>query len=322
MDRRQFCISMASVLPALCPGYARAAKLGDQPIVLVVPFSPGGNLDMVARVVSPALSEILGVSVVVENKPGAGGVIGAGYVSRSTPDGHTLLVTTPNAITVAPLMTTAAYSLANFAAVGQIAWASLVVVVHPESRFQTIEALLDEARRNPGTVAIGHAGLGTTNNIAMLSLEGAAQCRFTAVPYKGSAPALTDLMGRQTDAVIDQLTSSLSFIKSGKLKALAVLTAQRDPLLPQVPTIAEAGLSGFSAQTETGLLAPAGTPKAIIEQLNAALLQALDRQKLRDLLQTAGCTAAPSSPGDFQRLLEEQNRKARDLHAEGKLTAG
>lgn len=320
MDRRQFCISTMGMLFVPYPGIASAARLTEQPISLVVPFSPGGNLDTVARIISPMLSEILGVSVVVENKPGAGGVIGASHVSRSAPDGHTLLVTTPNAITVAPLMTSAPYTLADFTAVGQIARASLVVVVHPKSRFQTIGDLLDHARKNPGTVTMGHAGLGTTNHLAILALEESAQCKFTAVAYKGSSPALTDLMGQQTDVVIDQLTSSLSFIKSGKLKALAVLTAQRDSLLPDIPTISEAGLTGFSAQTETGLLAPADTPTDIIDQLNAALLQVLGNSKVHDLLQAAGGTAAPSPPGDFQKLLEDQNQKARNLHAQGKLT--
>lgn len=321
MNRRNFCMALASMVPGLYTGAVFSASLKSNPIRLVVPFSPGGNLDTVARAVAPTLAEILGVSVVVENKPGAGGVIGAAEVARAKPDGHTLLVTTPNAVTVAPLMTKTSYSLQDFTAIGSIAWASLVVVVNPQGRFKTMEALLDAARKNPGSVTMGHAGLGTTNNIALLGLEEAAGCQFTAVPYKGSAPALTDLLGNQLDAVIDQLTSSMPNIAAGKLKALAVMTTDRDPFLPDVPTLAEAGIKDFTATTETGLMAPAGTPDDIIQQLNKALNQAAVSEKVKTVLANVGSTAAPSSPAEFQRVLDNQAVNAQALHQKGKLTA-
>lgn len=322
MNRRSFCIAVASAVPAIYAGKALSASLSNEPITLIVPFSPGGNLDTVARSVAPTLADILGVSVVVENKPGAGGVIGAAQVARAKPDGHTLLVTTPNALTVAPLMTKTSYTLKDFTAIGSIARASLVVVVNPQGRFQTMGALLEVARNHPGSVTVGHAGLGTTNNVALLGLEEAADCRFTAVPYKGSAPALTDLLGNQIDVVIDQITSSMSNIVAGKLKALAVMTADRDPFLPNVPTLAETGVKGFTATTETGLMAPAGTPDTIVQQLNKALNEAAGSEKVKSVLANAGSTAAPSTPAEFQRVLDNQAQSAQVLHQKGRLTTG
>jgi len=309
------------MVPVVYTGNVFAAGLKNEPITLIVPFSPGGNLDTVARSIAPTLAEKLGVSVVVENKPGAGGVIGAAQVARAKPDGHTLLVTTPNAVTIAPLMTKTSYTLKDFVAVGSIAWASLVIVVNPKGRFKTIEELLEAARKDPDSVTMGHAGLGTTNDIALIGLEEAAGCKFTAVPYKGSAPAITDLLGNQIDAVIDQLTSSMTSIAAGKLQALAVMTAERDPYLPDVPTLAEAGVPNFTAVTETGLLAPAGTPDAIVHQLNKALNEAALSAKVKSVLANVGSTAAPSSPDEFQRVLDNQAQNGEALQQKGRLTA-
>lgn len=323
MDRRQFCAA-AGLAPALLAAATQARAQGlknGQPIALVVPFSPGGNLDTVARAVAPELGAALGMSVVVENKPGAGGVIGASQVARAAPDGHTLLVTTPNAITVAPFMVSTDYTLKNFAAVGGLGSASQVVEVNPKGRFQTMAQLLDQARQQPGAVTMGHSGLGTTNHIALLKLEEAAGCQFTAVPFKGSAPAIAALLGSQIDAMVDQVTSSYANIKAGKLRGLVVLSAERDRFLPDVPTLAEAGVSGFTSMTQSGLVAPAGTPDGIIRQLNAALNQALQAATVRDRLHNSGSVALVTTPAQWQQLLAAELETARALHAQGKLAA-
>ncbi|MBV7485001.1 tripartite tricarboxylate transporter substrate binding protein [Bordetella sp. BOR01] len=325
MDRRRFCAA-AGMAPALLAGAAPAraqspAFNNGQPIVLVVPFSPGGNLDTVARAVAPELGAALGMPVVIENKPGAGGVIGASLVARAAPDGHTLLVTTPNAITVAPFMVDTDYTLKNFAAVGGLGSASQVVAVNPKGRFQTMAQLLDEARRHEDAVTVGHSGLGTTNHIALLRLEEASHCHFTAVPFKGSAPAITALLGGQIDAIVDQVTSSYANIRAGKLRGLAVLSAERDRFLPDVPTLAEAGVGGFTSMTQSGLVAPAGTPSDTIKQLNAALNQALQAATVRERLHGSGSVALVVTPGQWQRILAAELETARALDAQGKLAA-
>ncbi|MCD0504558.1 tripartite tricarboxylate transporter substrate binding protein [Bordetella petrii] len=323
MDRRQFCMA-AGLAPVLMGAATRVRAQGlkkGQPITLIVPFSPGGNLDTVARAVAPELGAALGMSVVIENKPGAGGVIGASLVARAAPDGHTLLVTTPNAITVAPFMVDTGYTLKNFAAVGGLGAASQVVEVNPQSRFQTMAQLLEHARSEDGAVTIGHSGLGTTNHIALLKLEEAAGCRFTAVPFKGSAPAITALLGRQIDAIIDQVTSSYANIQAGKLRGLAVLSAEHDRFLPKVPTLAEAGVTGFTSMTQSGLVAPAGTPADTIQQLNTALNQALKAGAVLDRLHNSGSVALAITPRQWQQVLAAELDTARALHDQGKLAA-
>lgn len=323
MDRRSFCAA-AGLAPALMamarPAASQTLKSG-QPIVMVVPFAPGGNLDTVARAVAPELGARLDRTVVIENKPGAGGVIGASMVARAAPDGHTLLVTTPNALTVAPLMVKTDYTLKDFAAVGGLGSASQVIATHPNSGLKTMRQLLDKARNQDGAVTIGHSGLGTTNHIALLRLEGAAKCRFTAVPFKGSGPAIAALLGGQIDAIIDQVTSSYSNIKAGKLIGLTVLSGERDRFLPDIPTLAEAGIQGFTSLTQCGLVAPAGTPSPVIDQLNAALNHALQADAVLDRLHNSGSVALPGSPKQWQDILDAEQKTANTLHAEGKLAA-
>lgn len=323
MHRRQFCAA-AALAPAMFvltkPSAAQSLKT-DQPIVLVVPFAPGGNLDTVARAVAPELGTKLGRNVVIENKPGAGGVIGASMVARATPDGHTLLVTTPNALTVAPFMVKTDYTLKHFAPVGGLGSSSQIVAVHPNSEFNTMQQLLDKATSKNGAVTVGHSGLGTTNHIALLRLEQATGARFTAVPFKGSAPAITALLGGQIDAIIDQVTSSSANVKAGKFRGLAVLSDKRDRFLPDVPTLAQAGVGDFTSLTQSGLVAPAGTPAPIIDELNKALNEALQADAVRNRLHHAGSIALEISPRQWQDILTAEWETAKTLHDQGKLAA-
>lgn len=300
------------------PALARAGK----PVTLVVPFAPGGNLDVVARAIVPALEASLGRNVIVDNRPGAGGVIGATLVSRAEPDGSTLLVTTPNAIVVLPRMTRTGFSLASFSPVGLVSSTALVLVVKGgDARFKDVGALLAFARANPGKLSAGHAGPGTTNHMATMQLEDAAGIRLTEVPYKGSAPALVDLMGGQIDLVVDQLSSSAPHIQSGALRALAVMSRERDAMLPTVPTLREAGLANFEATTATGLLAPAGTPVAVVSDINAALRKALAEGSVKSRLLSVGSMAKGSTPAEFLALLQRENARAQTLAAAGRLKA-
>lgn len=323
MNRRRMLAQMLAIGAApMMMTTARAQALPNKPVTLIVPFAPGGNLDVVARAVAPALEQQLGRNVIVDNRPGAGGVIGASAVARAEADGSMLLVTTPNAIVVLPRMTKANYKLASFAPVGLVSTTALVVVVKGnDTRFKDVRALLDFAKKNPGKVASGHAGPGTTNHMATLQLEDAAGIKLNQVPYKGSAPALVDLLGGQIDMVVDQLTSSAPHIQSGALRAIAVMSRDRDPALPNVPTLREAGLANFDATTATTLLAPAGTPAAVVETINTALRKALAEEQVKTRLLTVGSLARSSTSKEVADRLAQEDARAQTLAASGRLKA-
>ena len=322
MNRKNWMTKAAGLAFAVLATVASAQPFPSKPITLIVPFAPGGNLDVVARTLAPAMERALGQTVVVDNKAGAGGALGAALVARAPADGHTLLVSTPNALVVLPQMTKTSYKLDNFQPVGLAATTALVIVVKgSDARFKDIAALLDYIRANPGKSSMGHAGLGTTNHVALMQMEDAARLKLNIIPYKGGAPALVDLIGGQVDAVLDQLSSSAPHIQSGALRALAVLSRERDPALPNVPTLREAGLTDFDASTAAGLLAPAGTPAAVIEVLNAALRKALAEDAVRTRLAGVGSVARPSSAQEFGQLLNQEDTRAQALAKAGKLKA-
>lgn len=294
----------------------------QNPINLIVPFPPGGNLDTVARIIAPPLSQLLGKPVIVQNRAGAGGIVGATEVARAEADGYTLLITTPNAIAVLPQMIKAGYKVESFRAVGLVATTSLVLVVKGnDSRFKNAASFLDYARANPKKLSVGYAGIGTTNHLALMQLEDASHSNFIGVAYKGSGPALIDLLGGQIDAMVDQLTSSIAHINNGGLRALAVLSRERDSLLNGTPTIREAGLPDFEATTSTGLLAPANTPGLIVDALHSALAKVLADPEVKKRLLEVGSVARPSTPQQFQQLLEDEDKRARVLAKAGKLKA-
>jgi tripartite-type tricarboxylate transporter receptor subunit TctC len=296
------------------------AQLAAKPITLLVPFAAGGNLDLVARIIAPAMTKALGQTVVVQNKAGAGGAIAAAEIARSEPDGSSLLVTTPNAITVVPQMVTTSYDLNSFVSVGLVSSTSLVVVVNAEKgKFKDMQSLLAYAKQNPGKVAMAHSGIGTTNHMGVMQLQQTAGVEFNIVAYKGSGPAILDLLGGQVDVMVDQMSSSLANIQTGKFIALTVLSSQRDPLLPNVPGTREVALLGLDSSTTTGLLAPAKTPKATIEQLNVALNRVLGDDEVKAQLLKVGSIAQPGPPSAFTNLLIKEDEQAKALARAGKL---
>lgn len=295
------------------------AAYPEKPITMIVPFSPGGNLDITARIVAPALEKILKARIVVINKPGAGGIIGANQVARSAPDGYTMLVTTPNAIAVAPFMAATDYKPEDFQAVGLIASTPLVVDVAAGSPHQTIQDLIKYACDNPGKLTVGHSGIGTTNYVAMIKLQQITKCAVNPIAYKGSAPALVDLAGGQLDAVVDQLSSSANLIEGGKLKALAVMTGQRVPALKDVPTLAESGIKGLDESTRTGILLPKGVPADIVKKLNDAVLRAASDDTVKTAMGNIGSMAESSTPQAFTDLISNETEVARRLDQAGQL---
>ncbi len=309
---------------ALLPGIGRAQQgYPNKPITMIVPFAPGGNLDVTARIVGAQMSQLLGQPITVENRAGAGGAIGHQALARANPDGYTLLVTANGSFTITPRLRpgTRPFAPGEFAPIGMIGVTPLVLEVNASGRFKTLKEFLAYAKANPGKITVGHAGNGTTNHIALLQLEEAAGIKLNIVPYKGSNPALSDLLGGQIDAVADQLPSSMNHLRSGSLVALGIMTPKRAPDLPDVPTFAESGLSNFDVSTASGLLAPANTPLPIINTLNKALNQALTTKDVEGRLLGLGSQPTPMSPAQFRDFLMSEDAKAEALVKRGVLTA-
>jgi hypothetical protein len=306
-----------------CSFWAGAQTYPNKTITLIVPFAPGGNIDVVARSIAPSLAKATGQSVVVENKAGAGGSIGSAYVARAEPDGYTLLVATTNTISVLPYMLkTPPYKPDGFEPVSLAAVTPLVLVVRKDDkRFPNAKALLQAAKSTPGLVSVGHAGQGTSNHIAILRMEDATKASFNVIPYKGSAPALTDLMGGQIDFVVDQITSSKPFVDSGSLRILAVLSKERDPALPDSPTLREAMGVDLDASTTAGILAPLGTPTSVVKSLNASLRKAIDDSGVRGRLRVLGSTAKSSTPQEWAAMLSQESNNSQALVQAGKIKA-
>ena len=302
---------------------ASAQNYPSKSITLVAPFAPGGNVDIVARALAQSLSQTLGQSVTVDNRAGAGGSIGSSYVSHADPDGYTLLVATTNTISVLPYMLkNPPYQPNQFQPVGLAAISPLIMVVRADdNRFPNAGALIAAAKKSPGLVSVGHSGLGTSNNIAILRIEDTAKVNFNVIPYKGSAPALTDLIGGQLDFMIDQLSSSKPFIDSGKLKILAVLSKERDPSTPTAPTFLEATNIDVQANTISGLLAPPKTPASIIGVLNSALVKAAQDPTYKARLIAVGSIPKSSTPQVWADALDQEARNSEKLVQAGKLKA-
>ncbi len=309
---------------ALC--LASAAALGDawpaKPVKIVVPFAPGGNLDVTARLLAESMAKQLGQPFVVENRAGAGGALGSEVVAKALPDGYTLVAGTSATTIVSPLLIpNAPYGLASFAPVGMMAITPLLLEVPATSPHADFKAFLAYARANPGRITIGHSGNGTTNHIAILQLREALKVDWVVVPYKGSGPALIDLVGGQIDSMVDQTSSSLPQIQGGKLRALAVGTRTRIADLPGVPTLQELGLKDFEAVTPSGLLAPASTPAEIVKTLNAALNKALADPAIAKRLAELGSEVRPMSAAEFGKFLREEEGKLKALVKAGVLKA-
>jgi tripartite-type tricarboxylate transporter receptor subunit TctC len=307
-----WCLVGASA--ALAQGYPA------KPVRIIVPFAPGGNVDITARLVAPGLQEALGQPVVVENKPGAGGTIGADQVAKATPDGYTLLMGSNSTFSVAPsLYPRNPYNpLRDFAPVASIASAPFVLVVGPSQAAKSARELVAQAKAAPRKLTMSSAGTGSSNHLVGELFQEISGARFTHVPYKGSGQALTDLMGGQVDLHFDQVTSAASHIQAGKLRALLVTAPERVPMLPEVPTAAEAGFAAFEATNVTGLIAPAGTPRDIVDALNAAVLKVIAQPALREKFAGIGARPTGGTPEEFASYIRDDlskwTRIVKDAH--------
>ena len=299
----------------LFPELAAAQNFPTKPIRMIVPYPPGGNVDISARIVGPALSELLGQTVIVDNRPGGGGNVGAGLVAKGTPDGYTLLVGSSGPLSVNPIVfkDTPYDSVKDFAPVSMVQVVPLVLTVSPKFAVGLVKELIDRAKSQPGKITIASAGTGTTNHFAIELFSSMTGAKLLHIPYKGSGPALGELLGGQVNTMIDQLTSSMGFIKDGRLKVIAVTAAKRVAALPDVPTLAESGVPGYEASTYLGILAPAGTPRDIVMKLNAALRKVIDMPGVRERFRGLGADPGASTPEQFGKVIREELNKWRNL---------
>ena len=283
---------------------AAASAYPAKPVSLVVVFGPGGTSDIVARLVGDALGNELKQQVVVENRPGAGGNIGASYVARATPDGYTLLAAFPGLTTNGALYSKLNYNpSADFAPISRLASAPNVIVVGSSLPVKTLDELLKYARSRSGEMNFGSAGAGSSSHLAGELLGELAGLKLTHIPYKGGAPALTDLAAGRLDVMVIPLPEAYSLIQSGKIKPLALASPNRSTLLPDVPTTKEAGLANFEVGSWYGLMAPAGTPADVIEKLSAATTRALRTSAIKEAFEKRGIDLVGDSPSQFKAFL-------------------
>ena len=316
ITRRALCASatLGWALSAAPTAFAQAAY-PSRPIVVVVPQAAGGTNDIVGRVVAQKLAEKLGGSAVVENKPGAGGNIGTQAVARAPKDGYTLLMTISSAQAINPALYKAPGfdPVADFQPISLIGAVPNVLLAHPSFPAKTVPELLALARSKPGTLQYASAGNGTLNHLLGEMLNQMASIELQHVPYKGVAPALNDVLGGQLPLLFGSLPSTLAHIKSGKLRALAVSSPQRSPLLPDVPTLAEF-VPGYSGTLWIGLFAPAGVPKDVAHRLQDGMRQAMGDKDMRDQLEAqgvelAGTATRPVAPDEFTAQLKQDIAK-------------
>ena len=298
-------IGLAALAPA---GFSQdAVNYPGRPIRMIVPFAPGGNVDINARAVAPGLGQLLGQQVIVDNRAGAGGTIGTDVVAKSAPDGYTLLMASSSIMTNGPAVyPKLPYDIVrDFAAVGRVAVVPLVIVVHPSLPARNTKELIAFARAQGDKLVFANAGVGTTNHLIAELFMIRTGTRMTLIPYKGSAPALIDLVAGHVFGHVDQISSALPYIQAGRIRAIAVTTAKRAVALPEVPTLAESGVPGFDASTVTGILAPAKTPRDVVQKLNAALSQVLAQPAVKERFAALGAEVQPSTSDELAAWIRE-----------------
>jgi tripartite-type tricarboxylate transporter receptor subunit TctC len=290
--------SLAAAALALCAQAALAQSFPGKPIRMIIPFAAGGGVDTTARLLGGKMGESMGQQILMENRAGAGGNIATEAVAKAAPDGYTLLITT-NGHTIQPSLTKVSWDpIRDFAPISLVVVYSNVLVVHPAVPAKSVKELIAHAKANPGKLNYGSTGSGGPQNLAVELFKSMAGLNILHVPYKGNAPMTTALLAGDIHMVMDTLTSPLSHIKAGKLRALAV-TGRRSQVFPDLPSIAEAGLPGFEYEGLTGILAPAGTPAAVIERLHAEVVKGMALPEVRNRLVSLGYEPVAGTPAQF-----------------------
>lgn len=303
------CLTLLSIAPL--PAHA---GYPDRPVKIIVPFAPGGGTDLIARVLADSMMKDLGQPVIIENKPGAGTIVGTTAAAGSTADGYTMVMATfahavnPSINSKLPYDTFKA-----FTPVALVARSFNIVVVNPKLPFKSLQDVIAFANANPGKLNYGSFGIGTSAHLAGELFKTLTHVDLTHVPYKGSAPAITDLLSGQIQIMFTTVASAAPYIAGGQLRALAVTSAQRSPAFPDLQTVSEAGVPGYAAESWYGLYAPAGTPLDVVTRLNMAVAKSIHSGAFKTLETNEGLTFAPGTPGDFERYVSGEAARWRDV---------
>jgi tripartite-type tricarboxylate transporter receptor subunit TctC len=309
---------MKSALSALAllaltalPPMASAQDYPSRPITLVVPYAAGGGNDVMARIVAEKMSKTLGQNIVIENRGGAGGSIATRAVAKAAPDGYTLVLGGTGTLAVNPtLYTDVGYDpRKDFAPIGLIGTGQLIVLVNPSVAAKTIPELIVLAKQQPGKLSYASAGIGSGIHLGAVLFEMMAGVKLTHVPYRGTAPALTDLIGGHVQIYFSSIPSSIGIVKEGKVRALAVTGPARSPVFPDLPTVSEAALPGFEAVLHYGIVAPAGTPKPVVDKLSSALREAVMAPDTKERMAADGTEPLPSTPEEYAVDIDKEEKK-------------
>jgi tripartite-type tricarboxylate transporter receptor subunit TctC len=317
---RVFVQAFTALFISLATTVAAHATYPDRLIRIVVPFPPGGGTDIVTRRLGEAMAADLGQPVIIENKPGAGTIIGTAAVATSPPDGYTLLMATFSHAVNPALNSKLPYdTFCAFAPVALVARSFNIVVVNPSLLIRSIADLIAAAKAKPGSINFGSYGVGTSAHLAGELFKSMAGVDIVHVPYKGAAPAITDLMGGQIQVMFTTVASVAAYLPNGQLRALAVTSAARSPVFPDLPTVAESGVPGYVAESWYGLYAPAGTPADVIERLNTSVARAVQSGALKSLEEVEGLTLVAGPPADLDKYVRGEAARWQDLISKSNL---
>jgi tripartite-type tricarboxylate transporter receptor subunit TctC len=311
-SRRLALAAVATAAAAsLLPLSAGAQAYPNKPITIIVPFSAGGTTDILARIVGQALTAELGQSVVIDNRAGAGGNIGGQMAARAAADGYTLFMGTvgTHAINESLYKKMPFNPIKDFAPLTRVANVPNLLVAHPSQPFKTVQEMIAYAKANPGKLNFGSSGSGSSIHLSGELFKSMAKVDMVHIPYKGSAPAVNDLLGNQIAIMFDNMPSAISHVRAGKLRPIAVTTAKRSPELPDVPTIAEAGVPGYEATSWFGLFAPAKTPAPIVAQLNKAIVKVLNQPDVKQKIADQGGDIVSETPEQFAAFIKAETAK-------------
>ncbi len=305
VSRMLLAISVAALAAS-----AFAQEFPTKPVRMIVGFPPGGATDLVARILQPKLSEAFGKQVVVDNRPGANGVISVDIIARSEPDGHTVGFGHIGTLITSPAIQKVPYDpYQSFSPIGMMVSLQNIIIVHPSVAAKNLKEFIALAKSKPGQLNYASSGIGSPGHLAAVLLESMAGIQMSHVPYKGGGPAITDLIAGHVPSFVAVISTAVPQVRSGKARAIAVTGVKRTEALPQVPTVAESGVPGYAATNWYGLLAPAGTPKAVIDRFNKELVAALKSPDVIQQLKDRGIDAAPGSPAEFTKFVRDEEKK-------------